>query len=59
MEGLPKEFIPIFDHICNLKFEERPNYALIRMKLRKMILILSKDTEPIFEWIPLLSKLKY
>jgi serine/threonine protein kinase len=42
-EGLPREFVDVFDHIISLKYEERPNYCFIRLKFQKILNKINKN----------------
>ena len=34
-EGLPKEFITIYEHIKNLKYKDKPDYSKIKILLKE------------------------
>ncbi len=40
----------IFKHVRGLKFEEKPNYEFIKVKIREALLNLGFENDYIFDW---------
>ena len=50
-KGLPQEMITILIHIRSLKYEERPNYDLIKNEIRKCMKEQNIEYDYQYDWM--------
>ena len=49
-QGMPKEFLELYEYSMNLQFEEKPDYEFMREKLRDVLRREGLSCDWIFDW---------
>lgn len=54
--GIKNELTDIFKHIRGLKYEEKPNYQLIKIKVKEALQNIGEQNDFLFDWNEIKSK---
>ena len=55
---LPNEYLNIYNFVRSLKFDERPDYAQLRQRIRSLFVKYQYEYDYLYDWFDVVKRLK-